>query len=121
MTVPTYVRLEAAFPEKGRELRNIMIGNKGPEDYSDVSDWVRRCHHKPSRVELVMCALNQVLQGHGTEAIFGDDVCWPDLDYVNMGDAYTTTLAYDRIDGNYLLTSWGVWIEWRESQGRIYA
>lgn len=120
MTSPTYERLEAAFPGKGRELKKVMTGDIDPKEYSDVLDWLEQCHGLPKRVELVMCALNQIIEGHGVEAIFGDRVHWPDLEYVNMGDAYTTTLMYDHIDGNYLLTSYGNWIEWRESTGRIY-
>lgn len=118
---PSVKRLEEAFPGKGKELRALLDGSKDPDDYSDVAEWLAKCHNYPSRVERVMCAVNQVIEGYGTEAIFGDNVCWPDLDYVNMGDPYVTTIYYDRIDGCYGVGNWGSWLEWREGQGRIYA
>lgn len=118
--LPSVKTLDAAFPGKGRELRALLAGNLKPEGYSNVRDWLAKCYHRPSEVELLMAAANQVAGTYGVEAIFGSRVSWPDLEYLNTGDTYTLTLAYDRIRERFVVTSWGDWIEAAERRGRYY-
>jgi len=117
---PSIKTLEKAFPGKGKDLRALLDGSKDPIEYSNVADWVAKCHHDPSRIEQTICAVDQVIDGFGTLAIFGDRVYRPDMEYVDMGDSYTTTIIYDYIDDRYMVTSYGDWIEWRESKGLTY-
>lgn len=104
-------RLEAAFPGKGSEIRDLLIGNKGPNDYESVSSWVSKCYNPPSYQEKLEVALNEVLGGYGAEALWGRRVTVPAAVYVNMGDTYITTLLFDYEKDTWYLTSWGDWIE----------
>ena len=51
----------------------LIEGKINPEFYSDVRSWVRQCYHKPKEQELIHCALNEVLEAHGVEAIFNPE------------------------------------------------
>lgn len=121
MTFPTQKRLEAAFPGKGRELRELLDGRRDPLEYTGTADWVRQCYNRPSLIELKMHAANQILESHGTEAIFGENnIKWPSMEYVNTGDAYATTLIYDYTRSRFLIMCWGEWVEREERQGRSF-
>lgn len=46
--------------------------------------------------------------GYGVESI-RHDLTARSIEYVNLGDTYDTTIC--RIDGRYVITSWGAWFE----------
>jgi hypothetical protein len=52
---------------------------------------------------------------HGVEHV-GDDAFPGELAYLNTGDSYGTTLAYDTQAGAFLVTSWADWMEARETE-----
>ena len=112
-------RLEAAFPGKGKELRELLIGDRKTTDYRSVREWVSKCYNRPRYQERLDVAVNEVLEGYGSEAIFAGGLC-PVVTYVNMGDTYAVTLVYDYRRHEWLLTSWGDWIESEERKGRRY-
>jgi len=113
-------RLEAAFPGKGKELRELLTKQRKTTDYKSVRDWISKCYNMPRYQERLEVAVNEVLGGYGSEAIFGGGVR-PAMTYVNMGDTYITTLIYDYRRGSWLISSWGDWIEREERRGRRYA
>ena len=108
------------FPDRAYEIINLVSGHGDPEIYDSVRFWVNQCYNKPSHEEMVMCALNEILEGYGVEAIRDEDA-WIDnfhMDivavYVNMGDTYTTTILLDHEENKYIITSYGDWIEYRD-------
>lgn len=113
-------RAEGAFPGKGQLILNLIQDKTDPAMYASVALWIRQCFNTPKRIELKMLAINEILEGHGVEAIFSEGEMWPDMEYVNMGDAYNATVVYDYIDGKFIVTTWGDWIEHAEKQGRTY-
>lgn len=60
--------------------------------------------------ERVMCALNEILNGHGIESLVPTDSDRPSYDYVNMGDTYNVTILM-RDDGKFIVTCWGDIVE----------
>ena len=108
------------LPDRAEEIIGLVKGSRDPEDYISVESWVRQCYNKPSREEMVMCAFNEILEGYGIEAIRDENV-WIDgfhMDivavYVNMGDSYTTTILLDHEENEYVVTSYGDWVESRD-------
>lgn len=108
-------------PDAAEVASGLLNGIIEPETIDAVDTWVRQCYHRPRHSELVMCALNSVLDCCGVEAIriegahidayHGDIVA----SYLNTGDTYTQTIVLDT-DGEYHLTSYGDWLESYEQQ-----
>lgn len=112
-------------------VKNTLVLTRdfsGPycDTFESVQRWVRQCYNEPSLVERQMCALNEVLDGHGVEALRvgngeemqGDPYIpnrhfWQDVrfEYVNMGDTYTPTIGYDVAKERFVVSSWGDWYE----------
>ena len=79
-------------------------------------------HHR--LIDIALDFANQVLDGHGIEAIRGDvtvDRYYFDnvALYVNMGDTYNTTIVYETATNRFLLTDYGTWVEHNERRYRI--
>jgi hypothetical protein len=71
-------------------------------------------------VEAALDAANQIIGGYGVEVIWGNRVRgygWPDLEYVNMGDTYASTIIYDHVTNRFLWgANWGSIVESRGYQ-----
>ncbi len=69
------------------------------------------------RVEEVMDRANEILEGHGVEAMRSEgayvDAYHGDIiaTYVNMGDTYNGTIVHDSADNSFHLTTYGDWLE----------
>ena len=102
--------------EIAHKIRKLMEGNLNPVDVSEKTRaWVRQCHNVPSRTELVMCAIDDLLGTHGVEAIQKQgDYHKPAYTYCNTGDSYCLTVVRDYDKGRYLITSWGDLAEKRD-------
>lgn len=97
------------------------------DKYKSVQEWARQCLNPPRLVERQMCALNEILNGYGVESINESDGYirrrsflhdydrhfWRDtvLLYVNQGDTYAPTLAYDVREDRFIITSWSDWYD----------
>lgn len=81
------------------------------EAFSKTREWVESCYNMPSRSEIVMSAINDLLSGYGVEPLWGDDVYWPKYQYVNLGDTYDTTIVHNLENDTYRITSWGDVVE----------
>ena len=68
-----------------------------------------KTHRRPNDAWAIMRKANELLEGHGVEAIDGS--YGAPLYYVNMGDTYDTTLMYDAEEDEYLIGSWGDIVE----------
>ena len=55
---PTAKNLEAHFPGKGRELRDLLTGKRKTMAYASVQEWYRQCWYRPSYAERLMYALD---------------------------------------------------------------
>jgi hypothetical protein len=84
------------------------------DTFKSVIEWIDQCYHRPSDEELKMKAFNQILEGHGVEALRGEwrNGYWCDivLVYVNMGDSYVNTIIHHR-DRGFFVSSIGGYIE----------
>jgi hypothetical protein len=92
-------------------LVGLMNGDVDPDGFESVEAWVRQCYNRPSHVERVMCACNEVLDTHGVEAIFMDGEWEPAATYCNTGDTYAPTVLYCHREDEYMITSWGDYYE----------
>lgn len=106
-------------------VHGLIGGTLDPEGFESVERWVRQCYHRPSQNELIMRALNEVLDGHGVEAI-RVDAAWVDAyhhdvvgTFVNMGDAYAGTIVLDSETGEFIPTTWGDFVETWEREHPI--
>jgi hypothetical protein len=114
-------RVREQWPAEADKILAVVRGTVDLMEFKSVSDWVRQCYHDPSRIEQKMRAMDEILDGHGTEAIFGDDdPAWPDMEYVNMGDTYLMTILYDYTKSKFYAMPWGEWVEQAEAEGRTY-
>ena len=109
-TKPSRNTLEAAFPGKGKELRNLIDGTVNPAEYDSVIRLCMRVYQHPTHSYMLIVAINEVLEGHGIECIYPRDSKHPSYDYVNMGDSYTPTILL-RNDGKLIVSSWGDIVE----------
>lgn len=101
--------------DKAREVLWVVKGIIDPMDYESVKTWVSRCYNPPSRVELKLEALNEIIDGYGTESIEGDyvDSYYMDIRYIyiNKGDTYQGTIVFDTANSKFILSSWGDIVE----------
>ena len=89
--------------------RMIMDRDLDPLDFSETRRWARSCLFRPSPVEVKMSALNKVLDGHGTSWVNGKYVSdyWGQIRfvYIDLGDPYIPTMAYDPLMQTFLIAS----------------
>ena len=102
--------LRQEWPDKAAAVLALIRGQKDPSEYPSVHRWVAQCYNQPSRHEMVACALNELLDMSGTEAIFHDGETEPYLEYLNAGDTYATTLLY-RPGRGWSVGCWGDFAE----------
>jgi hypothetical protein len=96
----------------------ILNGTYDPvEEVEAVDYWVRHCFNRPSDPELKMAALNALFECHGVEAIRVEGE-WLDNyhgdiigTYINSGDTYAPTVVLDHESGEFLVTTYGDWLE----------
>ena len=117
MRLPSIKTLEDAFPGKGKEIRELLEKKRSTRDYKSVQKWEAQCYNKPRYYERLLCALNEIVEGHGVEPIWAEESDWfPAAEYINMGDTYAATLLRDHGSGSIRVTSWGDWVERNEKR-----
>jgi len=73
--------------------------------------------YEPEKLsELKLLLLNQVISGHGVETIYTASGVNAMADYINFGETYQVTILYDYTINQFMLTSWGDWLENYERQ-----
>ena len=108
---PSRKTLEAAFPGKGKELRQLITEDVHPDNYKSVQDLVGQCWHGPTYSHMLLTAINEIIEGHGIEQIIPkDEDRHPSYEYINMGDTYNATILL-RSDGRLIVASWGDIVE----------
>ena len=92
------------------------------DQFKSVQYLRKQCFNPPDRVNEQLEAINELIDGHGVEAIRIDDYWhsnyWGNCIglYVNMGDTYTLTIIYDVIENQFEFTSWGDFYESKEQE-----
>lgn len=120
-TETTVVQIQKHFPflspDEAMQVKGLLDQTIDPDDFDSVQNWCRQCYNEPPQFDKVLCALNEVLDGHGVEGIEREDA-WVDsyhgrfiASYVNMGDTYAATIVRDSETGKFLLTTWGDFVE----------
>ena len=93
----------------------LINGKADPMQYESVQKWVSQCYNKPPEIDKILEALNEVLEGYGTEPLRGAHVDGYHWDcqavYINFGDTYTPTIIYDNVKDKFLVSSWGDFVE----------
>ena len=92
---------DALDEETARSLLREMRGADDPDD-----------------VDGVLERANELLEGHGVEALRDEEGGWVDsyygdisFLYVNMGDPYIQTIGYDTEKSEFVVAGWGDWLE----------
>jgi len=112
-------------PNAAETVAGILNGDIDPETVEATAEWVRRCYHRPREQDLILPAVTALLDLHGVEAIrvegewldnyHGDIVA----SYCNTGDTYAETVLLDHETGEFVLTSWGDFLEnWEATHER---
>ena len=111
--------LRRAFPnvdDKGIALALRLMRGKLENHELEAIPAVRRrideCDHRPSRHDVTMHALNDILETHGVESLGGVHVYdGAPFEYLNVGDAYTATVVWYRSSGRYYVRCYGDIVE----------
>ena len=103
---------------EAKQVKKIINADNGYLllNYKSVEKWVTECYNSPNLTELRLCALNELLECYGTEAITGpeyiDNYCmYINAVYINAGDAYLMTVLFDYRTNKFVLTSFGDYVE----------
>jgi len=108
---PSRKTLEAAFPGKGKDLRNVIDATVNPAEYDSVIKLCMTSYRCPDYSVLLLTAINEIIEGHGIEQIIPkDEDRHPSYDYINMGDEYSATILL-RSDGRLIVGCWGDIVE----------
>jgi len=121
---PSIKTLSARFDSViAKKVRELMTGKTDPEDYQSVKTWLSQCYNRPSKKELIMEALNEVIGGYGVEVLRGRyvDSYHGDIQaaYINTGDTYSATILLDHETGDFHVTTWGDWFEANERKRKL--
>ncbi len=96
--VPSVAKLADVFKiddDTARLVRRVLHGEIDPCEACDrTAAWVRQCYHDPPWDAQAQHAADALLEGHGIEAVWGDDEMVPACTYSNQGDTYTATLVF---------------------------
>lgn len=117
MGSPDLKELTKEFPEiDSGKLRELADALARPDEVSENDDEFL------GAVNDAMEEANKILDGHGVEGVSGEGAdlgkYWRDtiLLYVNLGDTYDKTICYDTDEEDFIVGSWGDFIEKWESE-----
>ena len=105
-----HVRKLSALADQPEELQSYIETHlpgtfkypKSLHGHPDVSDLNRGW-----RTTIVLHGMDEAVGGYGVEALGPQGASWPPHEYVNMGDAYATTLIYTRKTDTVSVGDWG--------------
>ena len=108
-------------------ILKLISGEIKPTEFSNVRKLIKQCYNMPRRNELIMCAIDQILETYGVEPIRIEEgsSLWNDLYeywdekyygnsiayYCNMGDTYIVTVIFCHLCNSYHINSWGIYLE----------
>jgi len=87
--------------------------------FPDTLGWLMNNfrYRDPSRVELALQCIDEIIGGFGVECIFERDEMFPVLSYVNKGDTYDPTICYRYDVHRFVVSCWGDEVERLENRG----
>lgn len=98
-------------------IRDRVKPENHPNRFPRTNSWADGCHHYPSRREIKLEALDELLGTCGVEPII-DERIYIDryhgnivASYLNTGDTYAETLLFDNYENKWKLMSWGDFVE----------
>ena len=112
----------AKDPEAASKAAGLLNGTIDPETVPETEAWVRQCYHCPRAKELILHAVNAVLDLYGVEAIDVEEAYVDSYhggiiaSYCNTGDTYAQTVLLDSETQEFMLTSWGDFLESWEAE-----
>lgn len=122
-TCPPAAAIAAAMNctlETAKTARALMRGEIRITDnlaFPVTNKWIAACYHKPRRIELILSALNELLECYGVEAFnTRNDPFRAIAEYLNTGDTYQTTILFRHDTGTFRLSSWGDFVERNEKR-----
>jgi len=98
--------------DQAAAIIGLMNGSIDPEEYESVQRWIRQCYRKPRDVEMRMCAIDEVLETCGVEAIRRDG-SWDNYHgdivatYCNTGEMHASTVLFDTRSGKFKIMCQG--------------
>lgn len=99
--------------EQAIAARALMAGETRVKDnplFPKTNDWIKRCYHNAPRIDLILSALDELLEYHGVEPIKnkGGEII---AEYLNGGDTYTPTILFNYGTETFRVTCWGGFVE----------
>lgn len=136
-SVKTLMGLTDGDRSRARELRAILEGKyydpslyglipeSAQDKFPSTVHWISQCYNNPSRREIIMSMADEFLDTYGVECIKprNNHTHPVRLEYCNVGDTYTLTLACEitrhfwGYEYRFLVTSWGDYVERKERRG----
>lgn len=91
--------------------------------FKSVQQLRKQCYNRPDTIQEKLTAINELIDGHGVEAIQVSSELYQDRyygncigEYVNLGDTYNLTVIWNSIDNRFEFTSWGDYFEEKEAE-----
>lgn len=109
MDLPDLEELDLSDVGKSLQILAIVDGLESPKKYDLVRDWCDRCYHEPKEYKLKLEAISVIMGESGVEVLVEDGKAI--ASYVNNGDTYKPTVVYDHEEQEFLITSWGDFLE----------
>lgn len=99
------------------QVQGVIDGAIDPNWFESVREWQDKCCNEPKGWQLKLCALNEILGESGVESLIEDGKHI--ASYVNNGHTYAPTIIYDVEEGEFLVTSWGDFLEGWQAENVI--
>ena len=100
--------------DKALRVIDIINGDLDPSSLDDVQDMINRCYGMPNKLYCKLIAINELIAGFGVEYIESNEDSYTNqlgVSYINTGDTYSSTIAFDHHTGQFSLTTYGDTVE----------
>lgn len=106
--------------EQAIAARALMAGDTritGNPAFPVTNEWISACYSKPRRIDLILSALNELLEFHGVLPIWSRKDLWcPIAENLNSGDTYAATILFRHDTETFRVTTFGDFIETNEKR-----
>jgi len=116
--IQTQLNLSLEVAKTVHGLMNDSIDPESFERFPQTYHWIRQCFNRPSEIEIIMSAINEVAGFHGVEYAGPeiDSRFTPRFSYCNAGDTYNTTIVHDNETSDFIIGCLGDLIESLEDE-----
>lgn len=102
--------LEYIDDDTASTIKGIVAGTILPESIPETQQWIDQCYNRPSDAELMMHAIDAVLENHGVELLGSSDGNG-EYAYSNPGDPYIGTIIQNWETGEFFVGCWSDLVE----------